>query len=252
MASIPTLLQLPVSWPPLSLYPDLPSVSILTSPQPLSWPPLSLYPDLPSASILTSLQPLSWPLFSLYPDLTSASILTSLQSVSWPLFSMYPDLIPSLLPLSWPLYGEYPNPSAAAFILTPPWNISWPLCCCMYPDPSTACIPTPLQHVPCLSTVCILSCILTFLRLYSLNHLQPVSWLLRSLSWPLSCVYPDPSAALCPVMVHPLLPLSSSLSWLFCGLLHLTFFILYPDLHGLHPDLSAACILIPLLPCILS
>ncbi len=165
-------------------------------------------------------------------------------SSSWPMSSNQP--------LSWPLFSLYPNHSVATFTLIPPWHVSWPFCCCLYPDPSTVCIPTPLQHVPCLSTVCILSCILTFLRSFTLNLLQPVSWPLRSISWPLSCLYPDPSAALYPVLVHPLLPLSCSVSWLFCGLLPLNIFSLYPDLYGLYPDLSAACILTSLVPCILS
>jgi hypothetical protein len=133
------------------------------------------------------------------------------------------------------------------FLLLP---VSWP---------SADCIPTPPQSTACsLPLSClaafILSCILTFMRPYTLNHLQPVSWPLRSVSWPLSCLYPDPSAALYPVLVHPLL------SFLFCILTFLrpfTLNLLQPVswplrsvswlLSCVNPDPSAdACILTPI------
>jgi hypothetical protein len=196
--------------------------------------------------------------------------------------SVYPD--PSaalrwhLYPDPYTVYDMYPNPSAATLTLIPPCHVSWPSCCCLYPDPSAACILTTLdtrltsQLHDCLypvlyldfssalypspssaciqtSTVCILTSqlrvswplccpvpchgpspvafiqffILTFLRPFTLN-------LLRSVSWPLSSLYPDPSAALYHVLVNSLLHLSCSVSWLFCGLLPLTIISLYPDL----------------------
>ncbi len=67
--------------------------------------------------------------------------------------------------------------------------------------------------MPCLSAAFILSCILIILRSFTLNLLQPVSW-------PLSCVNPDPSAAAC------------ILTSIWC----------------LRPDFSAECILTPLQP----
>jgi hypothetical protein len=142
-------------------------------------------------SCMTPQLPVSWPLYRLCP----ASQLPLFCHVSWlfwgllhlSFFSLYPDLY-GLHP---GLYGLYPGLSAALY---------------------------PVLVHPLLPLSCSVSW--AFLRPFTLNLLQPVSWPLLSVSWPLSCVYPDPSAAAC------------ILTSIWC----------------LRPDISAECILTPSRP----